>query len=296
MEFIISNFIKAHPMALAHPERLSSPAVRAQLATLAHGYSDGGDYFVDTLARGIARIAAVFHPWPAIVRLSDFKTNEYAHLLGGEDFEPKEENPMLGFRGAARYADPRYSDGFALECRAVRRARELMGFDNIIVMVPFCRSPAEADRVLAAMANNGLHRGERGLEVYVMCEIPSNVILADRFAQRFDGFSIGSNDLTQLVLGVDRDSGDLASLFDERDEAVTRMIADVIGQARKAGIKIGICGQAPSNYPDFAQFLVSLGIDSMSLNPDSFLATLEIVARAEESAGRSPAPATAMDS
>lgn len=281
MEFIISNFIKAHPMALAHPERVSSPSVRNELASLVRGYRDGGDYFIDMLSLGIAKIAAVFHPWPAIVRLSDFKTNEYAHLLGGEDFEPKEENPMLGFRGASRYADARYSDGFALECRAVRRAREEMGFANIIVMVPFCRSPAEADRVLAAMADNGLRRGEDGLEVYVMCEIPSNVVLADRFAERFDGFSIGSNDLTQLVLGVDRDSGDLASLFDERDEAVMRMVGDVIGKARKAGIKIGICGQAPSNYPDFAEFLVARGIDSISLNPDSFIATLKIVAEAE---------------
>lgn len=295
MEFIISNFIKAHPMALAHPERLTLPAVRAELASLSHGYRDGGEYFVDTLSLGIAKIAAVFHPWPTIVRLSDFKTNEYSHLLGGEDFEPREENPMLGFRGASRYADPRYSDGFALECRAVRRAREEMGFANIVVMVPFCRSPAEADRVLEAMAKNGLRRGERGLEAYVMCEIPSNVILADRFAERFDGFSIGSNDLTQLVLGVDRDSGDLASLFDERDEAVTRMIADVIGEAKKAGIKIGICGQAPSNYPDFAQFLVSLGIDSISLNPDSFLATLDVVARAEGTAAGPPASPPRME-
>ena len=281
MEFIISNAIKAHPMALVHPERISSPDVRKQLLDLARGYATGSDYFVDKLALGIARIAAVFHPWPAIVRLSDFKSNEYAHLLGGEDFELHEENPMLGFRGASRYADPRYSDGFALECRALKRVREDMGFANVIVMVPFCRSPAEADRVLDAMAKNGLRRGENGLQVYVMCEIPSNVVLADRFAERFDGFSIGSNDLTQLVLGVDRDSGDLAALFDERDEAVIRMITSVIEQARKSGTKIGICGQAPSNYPDFASFLVEKRIDSISLNPDSFLATLETVAKVE---------------
>jgi pyruvate,water dikinase len=251
------------------------------MAELIRGYENGGEYFVDKLALGIARIAAVYHPCPVIVRLSDFKTNEYAHLLGGEDFEPKEENPMLGFRGAARYADPRYSDGFALECRALRRVREEMGFDNVIVMVPFCRSPAEADRVLEAMARNGLRRGENGLQVYVMCEIPSNVVLADRFAERFDGFSIGSNDLTQLVLGVDRDSGDLAALFDERDEAVVRMIRSVISQAKILGTKIGICGQAPSNYPDFAAFLVDEGIDSISLNPDSFVSTLKTVAEAE---------------
>ena len=282
MEFIISNAIKVHPMALAHPERVKSPDARHAIAELTRGYADGGEYFVDKLALGIARIAAVFHPWPAIVRLSDFKTNEYAHLLGGEDFEPKEENPMLGFRGAARYADPRYSDGFALECRALKRVREKMGFDNIIVMVPFCRSPAEADRVLQAMAKNGLRRGENGLKVYVMCEIPSNVVLADRFAERFDGFSIGSNDLTQLVLGVDRDSGDLATLFDERDEAVLRMIRSVIAQAKVSGTKTGICGQAPSNYPEFAAFLVEEGIDSISLNPDSFLTTLATVAEAEQ--------------
>lgn len=289
MEFIISNAIRAHPMALVHPDRVSSPGVRKQLLDLVRGYANGSDYFVDKLALGIARIAAVFHPWPAIVRLSDFKTNEYAHLPGGEDFEPKEENPMLGFRGASRYADPRYSDGFALECRALKRVREDMGFANVIVMVPFCRSPAEADRVLEAMARNGLSRGENGLQVYVMCEIPSNVVLADRFAERFDGFSIGSNDLTQLVLGVDRDSGDLAALFDERDEAVIRMIASVIEKARKSGTKIGICGQAPSNYPDFASFLVEKRIDSISLNPDSFLATLETVAQAEGVRERSEA-------
>jgi pyruvate, water dikinase len=286
MEFIISNAIRAHPMALAHPERVASAQVRGRSSKLIQGYPDGAEYFIDKLSLGIARIAAVFHPHPAIVRLSDFKTNEYAHLLGGEDFEPKEENPMLGFRGASRYADPRYSDGFALECRALKRVREDMGFDNVVVMVPFCRSPAEADRVIDAMARNGLRRGDNGLQVYMMCEIPSNVVLADRFAERFDGFSIGSNDLTQLVLGVDRDSGDLAPLFDERDEAVMRMIASVIEQARKSGTKIGICGQAPSNYPDFAAFLVEQGIDSISLNPDSFITTLKAVAEAEGTADR----------
>ena len=277
MEFLISNVIKVHPMALLHPERIEA-AERDSIAALTSGYPSGTDYFVDQLSLGIARIAAAFHPQPAIVRLSDFKTNEYAHLIGGAAFEPKEENPMLGFRGAARYSDPRYRDGFALECRALKRVREEMGFDNVIVMVPFCRTPAEADRVLETMASNGLSRGSQGLQVYMMCEIPSNVILAEEFARRFDGFSIGSNDLTQLTLGVDRDSGDLTTLFDERDEAVKRMIAMVVASAKKSGIKVGICGQGPSNYPEFAAFLVETGIDSMSLNPDSFVRTIAHVA------------------
>ena len=290
MEFIISAYIKAHPMALAHPERLDK-ADAAKVRKLAEGYDSPADFFVDTLARGIARLASPFHPHPAIVRLSDFKTNEYAGLIGGKAFEPVEENPMLGFRGASRYYDPRYRDGFALECRALKRVREQLGFSNIIVMVPFCRTPAEADRVLEVMAGNGLKRGENGLQVYMMCEIPSNVILAREFARRFDGFSIGSNDLTQLVLGVDRDSGDLTALFDERDEAVKRMIADVIAAAHEAGIRVGICGQAPSNYPEFAEFLVDQGIDSISLNPDSFIATVEVVARKEQETEKSAARA-----
>ncbi|GLT00539.1 phosphoenolpyruvate synthase [Sphingobium jiangsuense] len=280
MEFIVNSLIKVHPMALIHPER-TSPDARRQIEALTRGYADPSDYFVEVLARGIARLASPYHPHPAIVRLSDFKTNEYAHLIGGEAFEPEEENPMLGFRGASRYYDERYREGFALECRALRRARETLGFANIIVMVPFCRTPAEADRVLEVMAENGLRRGENGLQVYMMCEIPSNVILAEQFATRFDGFSIGSNDLTQLVLGVDRDSGLLAALFDERDEAVTRMIAEAIRKAHAAGIKIGICGQAPSNHPDFARFLVREGIDSISLNPDSFVRTVGEIAKAE---------------
>ena len=283
MEFIVNSLIKVHPMALIHPER-TSPDARRQIEALTRGYADPSDYFVEVLARGIARLASPYHPHPAIVRLSDFKTNEYAHLIGGEAFEPEEENPMLGFRGASRYYDERYREGFALECRALKRARETLGFANIIVMVPFCRTPAEADRVLAVMAENGLRRGENGLQVYMMCEIPSNVILAEQFATRFDGFSIGSNDLTQLVLGVDRDSGLLAALFDERDEAVTRMIAEAIRKAHAAGIKIGICGQAPSNHPDFARFLVREGIDSISLNPDSFVRTVGEIAKAEAEA------------
>ena len=233
------------------------------------------------MALGVAKLASAFHPHPAIVRLSDFKTNEYAGLIGGGTFEPKEENPMLGFRGASRYYNERYADGFALECRTLKRVREEMGFANVIVMVPFCRTVAEADQVLDTMDRNGLRRGENGLQVYMMCEIPSNVILADEFAKRFDGFSIGSNDLTQLVLGVDRDSAELAELFDERDEAVKRMIVSAIDGAHRGGIKVGICGQAPSNYPEFAQFLVAKGIDSISLNPDSFVATVRALSEAK---------------
>ena len=231
--------------------------------------------------RGLARIAAAYYPKPAIVRMSDFKTNEYANLIGGRAFEPEEENPMLGFRGASRYYSPRYQAGFALECRAIRRLREEMGFRNVIVMIPFCRSTSEADRVLKVLAENGLRRGENGLEVYVMCEIPSNVILAKAFAERFDGFSIGSNDLTQLTLGVDRDLEVLAELFDEQDAAVKWMIESVIREAHKAGAKVGLCGQAPSDHPEFAEFLVACGIDSVSVSPDSFVAVKSRVAAAE---------------
>ena len=284
MEFIINNLIKVHPMALLHPERVCA-ADRQRIAALVRGHANPADYFVDLLARGIGRLATPFHPHPAIVRLSDFKTNEYAHLIGGEAFEPHEENPMLGFRGASRYYDERYRDGFALECRALFKARDEMGFANIVVMVPFCRTPAEADRVLAEMAENGLRRGENGLQVYMMCEIPANVILAAEFARRFDGFSIGSNDLTQLLLGVDRDSELLAAMFDERDPAVMQTIAEAIRKAHAAGIRIGICGEAPSNYPEFAAFLVGEGIDSISLNPDSFVRTCSTIAAAEAAAG-----------
>lgn len=281
MEFIISTVVRAHPMALLHYDTLQDRAARHEITRLTRGWKSKADYFVTTLARGVARIAAPFHPRPVIVRLSDFKSNEYAHLVGGAAFEPAEENPMLGLRGASRYYAERYRAGFALECRAMKMAREEIGLSNIILMVPFCRTPAEADRVLAVMADNGLVRGENGLEVYVMCEIPSNVILAEEFARRFDGFSIGSNDLTQLVLGVDRDSAELRGLFDERDPAVKRMIADVIARAHRAGVKVGICGEAPSNHPDFAAFLVECGIDSMSLNPDSFVTAARAVAAAE---------------
>lgn len=286
MEFIINNVIKVHPMALVRFDQLQDQKAREQIAELTRGYEDKSEYFVELLARGIAKIAASQHPRPVVVRMSDFKTNEYANLLGGRQFEPHEENPMLGFRGAARYYSPRYRDGFALECRALRRVRETMGFTNVIVMIPFCRTPQEADRVLETMALHGLERGKDGLQIYVMCEIPANVVLADQFAKRFNGFSIGSNDLTQLVLGVDRDSEVLAEHFDERHEAVTRTIRQVIVAAHEAGTQVGLCGQAPSDYPAFADFLVEAGIDSISVSPDSFLAVKMTVAAAEAKYGR----------
>lgn len=284
MEFVVSNHIKIHPMALVHFDALKDDAAKETIAAMTAGYADKTEYFVERLTRGLARIAAAHQPKPVIVRMSDFKTNEYANLIGGTSFEPVEANPMLGFRGASRYYSPRYRDGFALECRAIRRLRDEMGFRNVIVMIPFCRSTQEADRVLAVMAENGLARHENGLEVYVMCEIPSNVILASAFAKRFDGFSIGSNDLTQLTLGVDRDSEELAELFNEQDEAVKWMIGNVIGEAHKAGAKVGLCGQAPSDHPEFADFLVRCGIDSISVSPDSFIAVKRHVALAEASA------------
>jgi len=281
MEFVIGNHIKIHPMALARYDTLADSEAKRTIATLTSGYDDKTEYFVEHLARGLARIAAVQYPRPVIVRMSDFKTNEYANLIGGETFEPHEENPMLGFRGAARYYSTRYRAGFALECRAIARLRRELGFMNVVVMIPFCRSTQEADQVLAVMAENGLKRGQEGLEIYVMCEIPSNVILADEFARRFDGFSIGSNDLTQLTLGVDRDSAELAALFDEQDAAVKWMIAHVIEAAHRSGTKVGLCGQAPSDRPAFAEFLVECGIDSVSVTPDSFVAVKRRIAEAE---------------
>jgi len=281
MEFVIDHAIKVHPMALVKFDELEDAAAKAEIARLTAGYARRTDYFVERLALGLARIAAVQYPNPVIIRLSDFKTNEYAHLLGGAQFEPREENPMLGFRGASRYYSPRYREGFALECRALRRLREEMGFTNVVIMVPFCRTPEEADRVLAVMAENGLVRGERGLEVYVMGEIPSNVVLAGEFAHRFDGFSIGSNDLTQLTLGVERDSELLAELFSEQDAAVQWMIRTLIRDAQASGAKVGLCGQAPSDHPEFARFLVECGIDSISVTPDRFAAVKRHVAAAE---------------
>ena len=282
MEFVINNTVKVHPMALLNFDRINNEATRDKIAALTAGYDDKPDYFVDHLARGLSRIAAFCYPKPVIVRMSDFKTNEYADLLGGRDFEPHEENPMIGFRGASRYYSDHYRDGFALECQAIARLRGQMGFDNVIMMIPFCRTPEEADNVLAVMKENGLERGRDGLQVYVMCEIPANVVRAAEFAQRFDGFSIGSNDLTQLTLGIDRDSDALAGLFREDDPAVLWMIETVIREAHKAGKKVGFCGQAPSNDPSYAQRLVGFGIDSISVTPDSFVQVLRNVAKAED--------------
>jgi pyruvate,water dikinase len=282
MEFIINNLIKIHPMALVKFNEIKSYKVRSQIEDLTRSYSDKTKYFVENLALGIAKIAASNYPHKVIVRMSDFKTNEYANLIGGKQFEQDEENPMLGFRGASRYYSERYRQGFTLECWAIKRARERIGLDNIIIMIPFCRTLDEADKVIEILDKNGLKRGEKGLKVYMMCEIPSNVLLAEQFADKFDGFSIGSNDLTQLVLGVDRDSSDFADLFDERNEAVKLMIQSVIKSAHKKGKKVGICGQAPSDYPDFVEFLVKLGIDSISLNPDSVLQMQKRVAEIEK--------------
>jgi pyruvate,water dikinase len=291
-EFIISSAIQVHPLALVHFDQLPSSPAKEKIAQLTRGYPHKPDYFVDRLAEGVGQIAAAFYPKEVIVRLSDFKTNEYAGLLGGEAFEPQEENPMIGFRGASRYYDPRYQEGFLLECRAMKKVREEMGLTNVKLMVPFCRTVEEGTKVLAVMANAGLRRGENGLEVYVMCEIPANVILTEEFAQIFDGFSIGSNDLTQLTLGLDRDSAIVAHLFDERNAAVMRLVQDVIQRARACGRKVGICGQAPSDYPEFARFLVTCGIDSISLNPDTVLKTTQdIVALERQLAERRAAAA-----
>jgi pyruvate,water dikinase len=282
MEYVINNVIQAHPMALVNFDDLEDGEARKRIADLTRGYDDKREYFIDHLARGLAKIAASQYPEPVIVRMSDFKTNEYANLIGGHAFEPEEANPMLGFRGASRYYSPDYEKGFALECRAIRRVREAIGLDNVIVMIPFCRSVREAEKVRDVMAAQGLERGRNGLEVYVMAEIPANVILADQFAEHFDGFSIGSNDLTQLVLGVDRDSDKLADLFDEQNEAVRRAVRELIDKAHAADRKVGICGQAPSDYPDFAEFLVKAGIDSISLNPDSVIDVVKRVAAVEK--------------
>lgn len=281
MEFVINSAVQIHPMALVRFADLNSDADKAAIEDLTRGFENKTDYFVETLARGLSRIAAVAYPKQVIVRMSDFKSNEYAKLLGGAQFEPKEENPMIGLRGASRYYSDLYRDGFALECQAIRHLRDVLGFKNVIVMVPFCRSPHEADLVLKVMSDNGLERGKDGLEIHVMCEIPSNVILAEEFAERFSGFSIGSNDLTQLTLGVDRDSGDLADIFDEQNPAVLWMIQTVIERAHAAHVKVGLCGEAPSNNPAFARFLVEAKIDSISVTPDSFLAVKSHVAAAE---------------
>jgi pyruvate, water dikinase len=282
MEFIITDHIKAHPMALLHPERVEDEAERRMLEALTRGYARPADFFVERLAEGVGTIAAAFYPKPVIVRMSDFKTNEYAGLLGGRWFEPREENPMLGFRGASRYAHPAYAEGFALECAAMRRARETMGLTNIKLMIPFCRRLGEARAVLARMRDLGLERGKDGLEIYMMCEIPNNVLLIAEFSELFDGFSIGSNDLTQLTLGVDRDSATVAFDFDERDPGMLKMLKLAVEGCRHNGVHSGICGQAPSDYPEIAAELVRLGIDSISVNPDTVVRTTVAVLDVEE--------------
>ncbi|MBM3550346.1 MAG: phosphoenolpyruvate synthase [Alphaproteobacteria bacterium] len=287
MEFIIADSIKAHPMALAHPERLE-PRERAEIARLTANYPSPAEYFVKRLSEGVGAIAAAFYPKPVVVRMSDFKSNEYASLLGGAVFEADEANPMIGFRGASRYAHPAYRDGFSLECAAMKRVRDEMGLVNVKLMIPFCRRIEEAEKVLALMRELGLERSKNGLEIYVMCEIPNNVLLVDQFSQRFDGFSIGSNDLTQLTLGVDRDSEIVAFDFDERDEGVKEMIRMAVEGARRNGRHCGICGQAPSDYPEIAEFLVGLGIDSISLNPDTVLQTTRRIVEFEKQLGRAP--------
>ncbi|HUI95817.1 MAG TPA: phosphoenolpyruvate synthase, partial [Xanthobacteraceae bacterium] len=288
LEFIVTNSIKIHPLALVNYERIEDPALRAEIDRLTAGYASKPDFFVDRLAQGVAMIAAAFYPKDVIVRFSDFKSNEYANLLGGRSFEPTEENPMLGFRGASRYYDPRYREGFALECRAMVKVRDEMGLGNVKLMVPFCRTVEEGRKVLAEMEKHGLRRGERGLEVYVMCEIPSNVIRAAEFAEVFDGFSIGSNDLTQLTLGVDRDSEIVAFDFDERDPGMLEMLRLAVTGAKRNRRHVGICGEAPANYPEVARFLTEIGIDSLSVNPGSLLRTMEVARAAERERGERP--------
>ena len=282
MEFIVSEYIKVHPMALLHPEKVGEAEALRTIERLTRSYSDGGAFFVERLSEGIGTIAAAFWPKPVVVRMSDFKTNEYASLIGGSAFEPSESNPMIGFRGASRYAHPAYAEGFSLECRAMKRVREEMGLTNVILMLPFVRRVVEADLVLKTMTELGLERGQDGLQVYAMCEIPNNVILLDEFAKRFDGFSIGSNDLTQLTLGVDRDSEVVAFDYDERDEGVKEMIRLAVEGCRRNGIHSGLCGQAPSDYPDMAEFLVRIGIDSISLNPDVVVKTTHQILELEQ--------------
>jgi len=272
LEFIINTTIGVHPKALLSFDRLE-PDLKRQVRDAMTGYAGPVDFYVKKLAEGVAHIGAAFHPKPVIVRLSDFKSNEYANMIGGKEFEPHEDNPMLGFRGASRYLSPSFQDCFELECRAIKYVRDEMGFTNIWLMVPFVRTLNEARDVTALLTKNGLTRDENDLKIIMMCEIPSNAILADAFLEYFDGFSIGSNDLTQLTLGLDRDSGDIAHLFDERDEAVKAMLHNAISACRKAGKYVGICGQGPSDHPDLARWLMDEGIESVSLNPDSVLPT-----------------------
>jgi pyruvate,water dikinase len=282
LEFIINNSIGMHPMALLHPEQISDPAIRKEISDRVGKLENASSYFVDKLAIAVGSIAAAAWPYDAIVRMSDFKSNEYANLLGGRDFEPHEENPMIGFRGASRYYDPRYEAAFRLECAAMLRVRNTMGLKNVKLMIPFCRTPEEGRKVLDIMADCGLVRGEDGLQVYVMAEIPSNILRAEDFAELFDGFSIGSNDLTQLTLGLDRDSALVAGLFNEQDPAVTRQIETLIETAHRCGRKVGLCGQAPSDHPEFARMLIKAGIDSISFNPDALFRGMENMHAAEQ--------------
>jgi pyruvate,water dikinase len=286
-EFIITNHVGIHPMALVHYPNLKDQRAIQQVAALI-GAEDPREFFIRRFSEGVGRIAAAFYPKPVIVRTSDFKTNEYARLLGGSEFEPDEENPMLGFRGASRYYDVRYADGFALECEALLRVRRDMGLTNVKIMIPFCRTVEEGKRVITVMAQNGLKQGEQGLEIYAMCELPANVVRAEEFLRVFNGYSIGSNDLTQLVLGIDRDSGTVSHLFDENDRAVLGLIAQVVEEAKRAGKPIGICGQAPSDFPEFARWLVERGITSISLNPDVAIKTQLVIADEEKRLGFLP--------
>jgi len=286
-EFIVNNYIKVHPLALLQHQYLKDTRLSAEIANLTRGFVDEAGYFVDKLAFGVAKIAAAFYPKKVILRFSDFKSNEYRNLLGGQHFEPEEENPMIGWRGASRYYSPVYKAAFKLECRAVKKVREEMGLDNLVVMIPFCRTVDELIKVQSTMAEAGLTRGEKGLEIYLMAEIPSNILLAEQFARHIDGFSIGSNDLTQLTLGLDRDSALVAHLYDERNEAVKVLLRMLIGTAKKCGVKVGICGQGPSDFPDFAQFLVEAGIDSISVTPDSLIKTIRAIHEVES---KSPTP------
>lgn len=281
MEFMVMNYIKVHPLALLTPDFLTKEEA-VVVNTLTAGYASNREYFINKLAEGVALMCAAFYPHDVILRFSDFKTNEYANLIGGQHFEPKEENPMIGWRGASRYYDPKYRPGFELECEAVKKVRNEFGLTNLVLMIPFCRTVTEAQRVLKTMADFKLVRGQNGLRVYAMCEIPSNVILADQFLDILDGFSIGSNDLTQLTLGVDRDSALVAHIYDERNDAVKALIRQVITVAKQKGKYIGICGQAPSDYPEFCDFLVESGIDSISLNGDTILKTLIHIANKEK--------------
>ena len=280
-EFIINNHIKVHPLALLKHKDLKDRVLSETISDLMVGYASEKDFYVNKLAQGVAKIAAAFYPKKVITRLSDFKSNEYFNLLGGKYFEPDEENPMIGWRGASRYYSDEFREAFNWECEALKKAREEFGLDNITIMIPFCRTPKELEKVLGIMEENGLERGKKGLEIYLMAELPSNIILADQFAPLIDGFSIGSNDLTQLALGLDRDSSLVAHLYDERNDAVKGLIRNLLATARKHGKKVGICGQGPSDFPDFSEFLVNEGIDSVSVTPDSVLKTLKVIQKVE---------------